>query len=95
MVSRIFAFESPRGYRLSGVLQAPVATVRGRAIFARCFTCGNDSLMAARGAVALSSHQIRNRSDLGRVFTSQFAIVPGIWQTAVLDLNADVDHIPT
>jgi uncharacterized OsmC-like protein/alpha-beta hydrolase superfamily lysophospholipase len=54
MVNRIFAFESPRGYRLSGVLEAPVATVRGWAIFAHCFTCGKDSLAAARIARGLA-----------------------------------------
>ena len=47
MVSRIFEFDSPHGYRLSGVLETPVASVRGWAIFAHCFTCGKDSPAAA------------------------------------------------
>jgi putative redox protein len=54
MVSRIFEFESPRGYRLSGVLETPVATVRGWAIFAHCLTCGKESPAAARIARGLA-----------------------------------------
>jgi len=54
MVSRIFEFDSPRGYRLSGVLETPVATVRGWAIFAHCFTCGKESPAAARIARGLA-----------------------------------------
>jgi len=47
MVSRSFEFDSPHGYRLSGVLETPLASVRGWAIFAHCFTCGKDSPAAA------------------------------------------------
>jgi putative redox protein len=54
MVSQIFDFESPHGYRLSGILETPVATVRGWAIFAHCFTCGKDSPAAARIARGLA-----------------------------------------
>jgi putative redox protein len=54
MVSRIFEFDSPRGYRLSGVLETPVASVRGWAIFAHCFTCGKDSPAAACIAKSLA-----------------------------------------
>jgi putative redox protein len=53
-VSRIFAFESPLGYRLSGVLETPVGAARGWAIFAHCFTCGKDSPAAARIARGLA-----------------------------------------
>jgi putative redox protein len=54
MVSRIFEFESAGGYRLSGVLETPVATVRGWAIFAHCLTCGKDSPAAAHIAKGLA-----------------------------------------
>ena len=47
MANRSFEFDSPHGHRLSGVLETPVATVRGWAIFAHCFTCGKDSPAAA------------------------------------------------
>lgn len=54
MVSRIFEFDSARGYRLCGVLETPVATVRGWAVFAHCFTCGKDSPAAERIARGLA-----------------------------------------
>lgn len=54
MTSRVFDFTGHRDYRLSGRLETPEITPRGWAIFAHCFTCGKDSLAAARVARALS-----------------------------------------
>jgi uncharacterized OsmC-like protein/fermentation-respiration switch protein FrsA (DUF1100 family) len=54
MVSRTFSFDSPHGYTLSGVLEAPVASVRGWAIFAHCFTCEKDNPGAGRIARGLA-----------------------------------------
>jgi putative redox protein len=54
MVSRHFSFRSRRGFDLAGILQAPVATARGWAIFAHCFSCGKDSFAAARIARGLA-----------------------------------------
>lgn len=49
-----FDFQSPRGYQLSGSLEQPETTPRGWAILAHCFTCGKESLAAARLARALA-----------------------------------------
>lgn len=54
MTGRLFDFDSRGGYRLSGRLEAPETTPRGWAIFAHCFTCGKDSVAAARVTKALS-----------------------------------------
>jgi putative redox protein len=54
-VSQSFDFQSPRGYRLSGRIEPPEATLRGWAIFAHCFTCGKESLASVRLARALAA----------------------------------------
>lgn len=54
MPSPNFDFLSPRGYQLSGRLELPETTPRGWAILAHCFTCGKESLAAARLARALA-----------------------------------------
>ena len=54
MASRMFDFDGGSGVRVSGRLEAPETTPRGWAIFAHCFTCGKDSLAAARISRALS-----------------------------------------
>lgn len=53
MPSRVFDFESPKGYRLSGRIEHPGTTPRGWALLAHCFTCGKESLAAVRLARAL------------------------------------------
>jgi len=60
MSIQAFEFDGPRGYRLAGKLDLPDAgaTPLGWAIFAHCFTCGKDSLAAARVARALASRGI-------------------------------------
>lgn len=58
MTEVTFDFDGVRGYRLSGRLLAPEAVPRAWAIFAHCFTCGKDSLAAARIARALASEGI-------------------------------------
>lgn len=54
MASKMFDFTGGDGHRLSGRLDAPQTTPRGWAIFAHCFTCGKDSVAAARVARALA-----------------------------------------
>jgi uncharacterized OsmC-like protein/alpha-beta hydrolase superfamily lysophospholipase len=54
MSTRRFDFNSPAGYPLSGQLEAPECTPRGWAVFAHCFTCGKNSLAAARVSRALA-----------------------------------------
>lgn len=46
ITSQQFDFRGARGHLLSGRIERPQAPPRGRAIFAHCFTCGNDSLAA-------------------------------------------------
>lgn len=54
MQSRVFAFDGSDGRRVAGALDAPGTTPRGWAIFAHCFTCGKNSLAAARISRALA-----------------------------------------
>lgn len=54
MTGSIFDFKSPQGYSLSGKIEQPETTSRGWAILAHCFTCGKESLAAARLARALA-----------------------------------------
>ena len=46
-------FEGAAGHRLAGLLDIPV-TSRASAIFGHCFSCGKDSIAAARIARALT-----------------------------------------
>lgn len=58
MPGEVFEFEGPRGYRLSGRIEAPSAIPLGWAVLAHCFTCGKDSLAASRIARALAASGI-------------------------------------
>lgn len=49
-----FLFDAEDGRRVMGRLETPGAPPRGWAIFAHCFTCGKDSLAAARVTRALA-----------------------------------------
>ena len=52
--SQVFAFDGSDGRCVEGTLDAPGTTPRGWAIFAHCFTCGKNSLAAARISRALA-----------------------------------------
>jgi pimeloyl-ACP methyl ester carboxylesterase len=54
MPIKTFDFSNARGNRLSGKIEAPEVTPRGWALLAHCFTCGKDSLAAARVSRALA-----------------------------------------
>ena len=54
MLDQQFDFLGAQGNRLSGRIERPQTTPRGWAIFTHCFTCGKDSLAAARVARALA-----------------------------------------
>ncbi|WP_207789705.1 bifunctional alpha/beta hydrolase/OsmC family protein [Burkholderia ambifaria] len=54
MAEQRFDFHGAHGTLLSGRLESPQTTPRGWAIFAHCFTCGKDSVAAARIARALA-----------------------------------------
>lgn len=58
MPDQRFDFTGARGTVLSGRIERPQTTPRGWAIFAHCFTCGKDSLAAARIARALALNGI-------------------------------------
>ncbi|WP_115717765.1 bifunctional alpha/beta hydrolase/OsmC family protein [Gallaecimonas mangrovi] len=53
-----FNFTGSNGNMLSGRLERPRSTLRGWAIFAHCFSCGKDSLAAARISRALARNGI-------------------------------------
>ena len=89
MTSRMFDFDGSGGSRLSGRLDGPETTPRGWAIFAHCFTCGKDSLAAARVARALSRTGIGVlRFDFAGVGTSAGALGDGGFAADVDDLVA-------
>jgi len=54
MTVQPFSFKGSDGRRVDGTLEKPGTTLRGWAIFAHCFTCGQDNLAAARISRALS-----------------------------------------
>ena len=58
MPDQRFDFHGALGTVLSGRIERPQTTPRGWAIFAHCFTCGKESLAAARIARALALNGI-------------------------------------
>ncbi|MEE4716979.1 alpha/beta hydrolase [Pseudomonas alliivorans] len=58
MPDQRFDFRGALGTVLSGRIERPQTTPRGWAIFAHCFTCGKESLAAARIARALALNGI-------------------------------------
>jgi uncharacterized OsmC-like protein/alpha-beta hydrolase superfamily lysophospholipase len=54
MTSQGLAFDGSDGRRIAGTLETPGTTPRGWAIFAHCFTCGENDLAAVRISRALA-----------------------------------------
>ncbi|HVU28810.1 MAG TPA: bifunctional alpha/beta hydrolase/OsmC family protein [Sphingomicrobium sp.] len=89
MAGSTFDFDGAGGHRLSGRIDAPETTPRGWAIFAHCFTCGKDSLAAARIARALARAGIGVlRFDFAGIGTSGGLLADGGFAADVDDLVA-------
>ncbi len=58
MTSRRTTFTGAGGAELAGLLELPSGPVVGAAVFAHCFTCGKDSLAAARISRALADRGV-------------------------------------
>lgn len=102
MESQLFDFTGATGKHLSGRIELPQAATRGWAIFAHCFSCGKDSLAAARVSQALARGGIGVlRFDFAGLGGSDGEFGNGTFATDVNDLVAaaeamiEVDMVPS
>ena len=92
MPTRQFDFQSREGRRLSGSLEVPEGVERGWALFAHCFTCGRNSLAAARIARALATQGIGVlRFDFAGLGDSEGSFAESSFSLNVQDLVAAGD----
>lgn len=89
MPTDIFDFTGGGEHRLAGRLERPEGTVRGWALFAHCFTCGKDQLVAVRIARALAAQGIGTlRFDFAGVGDSEGSLAEGSFAGDRRDLIA-------
>src|SRR5680860_259889 len=87
-------FEGAGGQRLVGLLDAPDGDVIMTALFAHCFTCGKDSIAAARIARALTARGFAVlRFDVTGLGESEGTFGEATFSMDVADLSAAADFL--
>jgi putative redox protein len=94
MTSRKFTFPGHDGSALAALLELPEVVPRAWALFAHCFTCGKDSLAAARIARALAGRGIAVlRFDFTGLGASEGEFANTNFSSNVADLVRAADHL--
>lgn len=92
--TRKLEFPSASGHPLAGALTEPDRPARGYALLAHCFTCGKDSVAAARIARALAAHGFAVlRFDFTGLGGSGGDFANSNFSSNVEDLVAAADHL--
>ncbi len=91
---KLVEFPGTHGHTLAGRLESPPATPVAYALFAHCFTCGKDSVAAARISRALTEHGIAVlRFDFTGLGQSGGEFADTTFTSNVGDLIAAADHL--
>ncbi|WP_434812388.1 bifunctional alpha/beta hydrolase/OsmC family protein [Microbacterium sp. bgisy189] len=91
---KLIEFPGTHGHTLAGRLESPPATPVAYALFAHCFTCGKDSVAAARISRALTEHGIAVlRFDFTGLGQSGGEFADTTFTSNVGDLIAAADHL--
>ena len=94
MTPQKFTFPGHDGSALSARLDLPDGPPRAYALFAHCFTCGKDSLAAARISRALAGHGIAVlRFDFTGLGGSEGEFANSNFSSNVADLVCAADHL--
>lgn len=94
MTTRRTTFPGHGGHELAARLELPPETPRAYALFAHCFTCGKDSLAAARISRALVAHGIAVlRFDFTGLGASGGEFSNTNFSSNVADLVRAADHL--
>src|SRR6185437_11357663 len=94
MPTEKFQFEGEGGHQLAAALDLPDGTPIAHALFAHCFTCGKDVLVAKRIAVALAAKGIATlRFDFTGLGSSEGDFANATFSSNVADLVRAADHL--
>jgi uncharacterized OsmC-like protein/alpha/beta superfamily hydrolase len=94
MRSERFEFPNAKGEKLAATLDLPLGAPTAFALFAHCFTCGKDILVAKRIAERLSMHGIATlRFDFTGLGGSEGEFANTHFSSNVEDLVAAADHL--
>src|SRR5689334_1851241 len=94
MPNERFQFTGEGGHQLAAALDMPEGPIRAYALFAHCFTCGNDVLAAKRIATALVAKGIAVlRFDFTGLGSSEGEFANATFSSNVADLVRAADHL--
>src|SRR6201982_3378194 len=94
MPAERFDFANAQGEKLAALLDRPDGSIRAVALFAHCFTCGNDNKAARLSARGLTSHGIAVlRFDFTGLGSSEGEFANTTFSSNIDDLVAAADHL--
>ncbi|MBR0775072.1 OsmC family protein [Bradyrhizobium diazoefficiens] len=94
MPTERFQFTGEGGHQLAAALELPDGEPAAFALFARCFTCGKDTLAAKRISVALAARGIAVlRFDFTGLGSSEGEFANSTFSSNVADLVRAADHL--
>jgi len=94
MPTERFQFTGEGGHQLAAALELPDGEPAAYALFARCFTCGKDTLAAKRISVALAARGIAVlRFDFTGLGSSEGDFANSTFSSNVADLVRAADHL--
>lgn len=92
--SNRFTFTNALGHQLAAIIDLPILPVKYYALYAHCFTCGKDILIAARIAKSLAAKGIAvMRFDFTGIGSSEGEFTESTFSNNTIDILSAADYL--